>query len=110
MLWYRDYEYKPTEEEKKTNLSLEYSEENGLLIDQYKYYFIRKCDRPYTEFAWHKVKEHLLLIQYCTSFDLDYLNLYIEEYQERWYFVIGNPQSKKSVPDVFHLHLIKIED
>lgn len=58
----RKIKYNPTQEERQTNLTYKYSLDNNKVIKEYRSWFIRVCDYPYSELNGKKIIEHYLLI------------------------------------------------
>jgi len=110
MLFKRKVEYNPTLQERKFNLTFQYSRRNDKVIMQYDYRFIRVCDYPYSEMNWLEVQEHLLLLPIWNSIEERQraeLWALIEVFSLKWYTVVRNAIRNQSVPSIIHLHLLR---
>lgn len=77
-------------------------------------YYLRKCDFPYDMIWWQRIEiaEHWLLLNLYSPgrsiSETRWLNEYITKLSRAGYLVYFNEESKKSVPGLWHGHVIRL--
>lgn len=101
-MYRRSKDYTITPEQKE-----EFIDNVKFMIEQIYWFYIIDNDYPYNMCRDKKVKtEHLTMFYY----DIWYVLPEIREYINKWYSVQINSTEHQSIPEIQHLHFIKIID